>query len=113
MRKYDSTAAPRIMRYTPNGAKLCLFTKSIRNFITASDTRNETTMPTRSSITSPDVASNPERRNFKTLSPDAPSIMGIAIKKENSELAVRETPVSIPPRMVDPERDVPGISEST
>jgi hypothetical protein len=39
--------------------------------------------------------------------------MGIAIKKENSALALRLTPESIPPIMVEPDLDVPGISDST
>jgi hypothetical protein len=37
--------------------------------------------------------------------------MGIAIKKENSALAFLDAPISIPPRIVDPEREVPGIRE--
>ena len=70
-------------------------------------------MPTKSKAISPPVAVKPPRMNFSILSPDAPSIIGIAIKKENSALALREMPESIPPRMVEPEREVPGISEST
>ena len=102
-----------IVSNTPKGAKLCFFTKSIRNFIAKRDTKNETTIPTPRSKSSAPVATKPSRTNFITLSSDAPSITGIAIKKENSALATLETPVIIPPRMVEPERDVPGISEST
>ena len=73
----------------------------------------ETIIPISKRTTSVKDALNPSRINFKSLSPDAPSMMGIAIKKENSALAVLDTPVSIPPRIVEPERDVPGIKEST
>ena len=81
--------------------------------MTARDTRKETTIPTARSASSNVVAVKPSRINLSTLSADAPSITGIARKKENSAAAVRDTPVSIPPRMVEPERDVPGMSEST
>ena len=40
-------------------------------------------------------------------------MIGMLIKKENSVATVREVPTSIPPMMVEPEREVPGMSEST
>ena len=52
----------------------------------------------------------PESRiNFTALRPLAPTIVGIAIKNENSAAAVRVRPRSIAPRIVEPEREVPGI----
>ena len=38
---------------------------------------------------------------------------GMLMKKENSVATVREVPTSIPPMMVEPEREVPGMREST
>jgi hypothetical protein len=113
MKKYARITMERIIRYQPKLSKLWRFTKSIRNRIATSDTKNATTMPMIKTIISFAVIDTPESINFKTLSPDAPSIIGIAIKKENSAEAMRETPESIPPIMVEPEREVPGISEST
>jgi hypothetical protein len=37
--------------------------------------------------------------------------MGIAIKNENSAVADADKPIAYPPRNVEPDRDVPGISE--
>ena len=37
---------------------------------------------------------------------------GIAMKNENSAAASRDIPRIIAPRMVEPEREVPGMSES-
>ena len=50
----------------------------------------------------------PDRKNFKSLMPLAPTMVGIAIKKLNSAAVPRDTPARMPPRMVEPERDVPG-----
>ena len=97
----------------PKGLKSCFFTKFIRKLMDTIETAKETTIPTASKRSSKGVAVKPSRMNFSTLTPDAPAIIGIAIKKENSDAAERDTPVSIPPRMVEPERDVPGISERT
>ena len=40
-------------------------------------------------------------------------MIGMLMKKENSVATVREVPTSIPPMMVEPEREVPGMREST
>ena len=50
--------------------------------------------------------------NFMPLSSDAPSMTGTARKNENSAAAGRETERIDAPRIVEPERDVPGTSES-
>ena len=44
--------------------------------------------------------------------PLAPAMTGIARKKEYSAATGRESPISMEPRMVDPEREVPGMMES-
>ena len=49
--------------------------------------------------------------NLRSLSAEAPSIAGTARKNVNSEATVLDVPIEIPPRIVEPERDVPGISE--
>ena len=48
--------------------------------------------------------------SFKKLTPN---ITGIARKNENSAAIPREQPRIIAPSIVEPERDVPGIREST
>ena len=55
----------------------------------------------------------PSKINFKTFRSDAPSITGIAMKNENSDAATRETLQSIPPIIVEPDREVPGINDNT
>ena len=55
------------------------------------------------------VAATPLSRNFSPLMADAPSRVGMAMKKENSAPALRPTPMRIAPRIVEPEREVPGI----
>ena len=81
--------------------------------MTNTDTRKDTRIPMSKRRSSKGAGVKPARTSFKTLRSDAPSMTGIARKKENSADAVRDTPVSIPPRIVEPEREVPGISEST
>ena len=51
----------------------------------------------------------PSSRYFSSFNALAPSIVGMAMKKLNSAPAGRATPKMIAPRMVEPERDVPGI----
>ena len=43
------------------------------------------------------------------LMAEAPSMVGIAMKKLNSAPALRLAPSKIAPRMVEPDREVPGI----
>ena len=102
-----STIAPRIMRYQPKTAKLCFFMKPVRNFIAATETTNAISTPTMSTISSDDVNENP---NLSILRRLAPSMTGIAMKNENSAAASRDIPRIIAPRMVEPEREVPGMS---
>lgn len=51
--------------------------------------------------------------NFSSFNKLAPNITGIARKKLNSAAIYLEHPKIIAPKMVAPEREVPGIREST
>ena len=72
------------------------------------ETKKEVIQPAASMINSSGVKLNPKLTNFTRL---APSMTGIDMKKENSAAIGRSVPISIPPTMVDPERDVPGTNE--
>ena len=52
-------------------------------------------------------------RYLTSLRPEAPNMTGIARKNVNLDATARVQPRSRPPMMVEPEREVPGISEST
>ena len=72
------------------------------------DITKAVTMPTTSTTISVWVMATPANTNFTTFTTPQPSITGMARKNVNSVAAVREQPVSMPPMMVAPERDVPG-----
>lgn len=74
------------------------------------DTANATTIPKISTASSEPVKASP---NLSSLSKLAPNITGIARKKVNSAANSLEVPIMIPPIIVEPEREVPGIKEST
>ena len=74
------------------------------------DTAKATTIPTSRTANSVPVKANP---NFNSLIRLAPNITGIARKKVNSAAISLEAPIRIPPMMVEPEREVPGIRERT
>ena len=82
----------------------------IRNLIAITETTNATTIPTIRIINSVPVKENPNLRSFRRL---APNITGIPRKKVNSAATVREVPARIPPILVEPEREVPGITDNT
>ena len=69
----------------------------------------DTIQPTTRTPISVPVAETPDSRNFSALMAEAPSMVGMAMKKLNSAPAPRPTPSRIAPRMVEPEREVPGI----
>ena len=56
------------------------------------------------------VNANPNFNTFRRL---APNITGIARKKVNSAATVLDIPIIIAPRIVAPERDVPGSAAAT
>ena len=74
------------------------------------DTINATTMPTSSRMASSKEKMRPNLNSFNAL---APNITGIARKNVYSVATTRLVPNKIPPSIVEPERDVPGTSEST
>ena len=104
---------PNIILYQPKLSKLCFLTNAIKNLITNNDTKNAITVPVARTIISVKFNVNPSSKNFATYKSDAPSITGIARKNENSAAAVLDTLIVDAPRMVEPERDVPGIKERT
>ena len=67
-------------------------------------------MPTAKIISSVEVNTKP---NFKIFNKLAPNITGIARKKVNSVATILLVPTSIPPKIVAPERLVPGITAKT
>ena len=74
------------------------------------ETTNATIIPVkRMAISIPEYV-NPNFNIFKRL---APNITGIAKKNVNSADTVRDAPSNIPPRIVAPEREVPGINANT
>ena len=78
-----------------------------------SETTKATTQPTPRMAISlvPNVP--PLTKYLTSLSALAPNITGMARKNVNLDATERVQPSSRPPIMVEPERDVPGISEST
>ena len=93
------------MRYHPNTLKSCFLIYPIKNRITITETINAVTIPvTRTMISFPVIAAS----NFNTLRRLAPSITGIARKKVNSAATVLDTPIKSAPKIVAPEREVPG-----
>lgn len=101
---------PNAIRYHPNTLKSCFLMYSIRNLITNIETINATTIPMIRANSSIFLKSNP---NFISLKALAPSMVGTARKNVNSAAATRDTPINKAPIIVDPDRDVPGMSDST
>ena len=69
------------------------------------DTINAEAMPVTRIVNSFPENANPNLTSFKRL---APNITGIARKKVNSAATVLDTPIRSAPKMVAPEREVPG-----
>ena len=69
------------------------------------ETTKATTMPTIRITASEALKARPNFTSFKRL---APAITGTARKKVNSAAVVRDMPRRMPPRIVAPEREVPG-----
>ena len=79
--KYTITSRPSIIRYTPNALKSFFLIYPSKNLIATIDTRNDTTIPTISTINCVDVNARP---NFTIFNKLAPNITGIPKKNENS-----------------------------
>ena len=75
-----------------------------------SDTTKAVTIPTTNTITPDKVKAISALMIFNN---EAPSMTGIAMKKENSAAVERVKPSIVPPKMVEPLLDVPGIRAST
>ena len=88
----------------------------IRSFIDIIDTKNATAKATASIIIAPLVSAVSvlikKSENSKSFIALAPKIAGTAAKKENSVALFLSRPIILAPRMVAPERDVPGIIAS-
>ena len=105
---------PSPILYQPKLSKLCFLTNAIKNLIAIIDTAKAVSVPTSITIISVISRERPSiKKAFAHFKRDAPSITGIAKKKENSAAAVLDTLTKEAPRMVEPERDVPGISDKT
>ena len=104
---------PNAILYHPKLSKLCFLTNAIKNLITNNDTKNAVSVPVIKTIISVELRLKPSSKNFTTFKSDAPSITGIARKNENSAAAVLDTPTHDAPKIVEPERDVPGIKDKT
>ena len=105
---------PKPILYQPKLSKLCFLTNAIKNLIATMETIKAVSVPvSRTTISVVDKV-KPSRTNaLNTFRAEAPSITGIARKKENSAAATLDTPIVDAPSIVEPERDVPGINEST
>ena len=79
--KYTITNRPSMIRYTPNALKSFFLIYPSKNLIAPIDTRNDTTIPTISTINCVDVNARP---NFTIFNKLAPNITGIPKKNENS-----------------------------
>ena len=104
--KYTITNRPSMIRYTPNALKSFFLIYPSKNLIAPVDTRNDTTIPTISTINCVDVNARP---NFTIFNKLAPNITGIPKKNENSAAALRDIPKNKEPIIVEPDREVPGI----
>ena len=91
--KYTITNRPSMIRYTPNALKSFFLIYPSKNLIAPIDTRNDTTIPTISTINCVDVNARP---NFTIFNKLAPNITGIPKKNENSAATVLEHPSKIP-----------------
>lgn len=74
------------------------------------ETAKAASIPVKRIISSIPVNSKPNLSSFTAL---APNITGIERKKEYSAAIYRDVPRIIAPRIVAPERDVPGIKDNT
>ena len=81
--------------------------------MTNTDTMKETIIPVSSMIEDCKSKKLPFFRNFTIFSPLAPNIVGIPKKNENSAATYRDAPIKIPPKIVAPDLEVPGIKAST
>lgn len=84
-----------------------------KNLIVIIEIINETTQPVNNTKLLAKVKVLPAAKNLTIFSKLAPNIVGIPKKNENSVEIKREQPINIAPKIVAPERDVPGIKAKT
>src|SRR5699024_9766727 len=108
--KYPSTSTPSTILYQPKALKSCFLIYPIRNLIARMDTTQATTTPVTSIRISPEVNVKPNFKSYRMLTTN---ISSISRNNVNSAATVLDVPTRIPPMMVDPEREVPGITDST
>ena len=77
------------------------------------ETTKAVTIPTNKTPISEIPKLFPFNKNLTIFNPLAPNITGIPKKKENSVATKRELPIMIAPKIVAPEREVPGIKDSS
>lgn len=77
------------------------------------ETTKATIEPVNKIMISSDPNVFPLAKNLKIFKKLATNITGIPKKNENSVATKREAPIKIAPKMVAPEREVPGINAST
>ncbi|KAF5045015.1 hypothetical protein DSECCO2_485670 [anaerobic digester metagenome] len=82
----------------------------MRNLIAITETTNATVITVSNTAISVPVKHKPNLTSFNAL---APNITGIERKNEYSAATYLDVPRMIAPRIVAPEREVPGINEST
>ena len=104
---------PIIMRYQPKALNPCLDTKLIKNLIARRATINATILPMIRVSRLLDIILVSSFISLKHLYTVAPNIVGTARKNENSAAAVLDTLIVDAPKIVEPERDVPGIKDKT
>ena len=76
--------------------------------MTRRETANAVSVPVKRIINSSEVKLNP---NLMIFISDAPAIVGIPMKNENSAAVVLSNPSSRAPMIVAPDLDVPGTRE--
>ena len=81
-----------------------------KNLIENKDTKKDTATPINNIIISKIEKEMPNLNNFNIL---APNIIGIDKKNENSVAIYLDVPNIIPPKIVAPDLEVPGIKDKS
>ena len=108
--KYADTNIPKIILYQPKILKSLFFIYLNKSLMAIKDTIKATVIPVKSTPISRPVKSKPNLKSFKAL---APNITGMDKKKEYSAAIFLDVPSIMAPKMVAPERDVPGTKDKT
>src|SRR5690606_7869131 len=101
---------PTTILYQPNSLKPYFVNISIKVLMAIMATTKPTKFPTINKLISSPVKVCPSLKNLYNLTIEAPNIIGMAKKNENSAAALRVNFCVIPPTIVLADRDVPGIN---